>query len=308
MHDIPVAILGVTEGNGHPFSFSAIINGFDEAGMAASGWAGIHTYVRRRDPSEFGFPPLRITHAWTQDPEVTARLQAASRIPHGVSDPADLLGQVQAVIIARDDHANHWTMAQPFLEAGMKVFLDKPLSLQPDELRRFLPYLERGQLMSCSGLRFAKELDEPRAELASYGKLALVRGAVLFDWPRYGVHMVDAILGLLPSRPVAVSAHRCAHTSVAIEMDDDTLVTIDALEQVPKIFRVDVIGEKRITSHEIEDNFSMFRRAMGAFARMVTTGEPQIPPQRTLDVMRVLIAGQRAREEQRRVTVDELGI
>ncbi|MEZ4386123.1 MAG: Gfo/Idh/MocA family oxidoreductase [Candidatus Krumholzibacteriia bacterium] len=308
MQEIPVAILGVTEGNGHPFSFSAIINGFDEAGMADSGWDGIHRYVRRRDRSEFGFPPLRVTHAWTQDPAVTAKLQAACKIPHAVAEPAELVGRVQAVIIARDDHANHWAMARPFLEAGLKVFLDKPLSLEPDELRAFLPYLERGQLMSCSGLRFAKELDEPRAELASYGRLALVRGSVLFDWPRYGVHMVEAILGLLESRPVAVTAHRCEHLSAAVEMDDGTLVLIDALGQVPKTFRVDLFGSQRITSHEIEDNFSMFRRAMGHFAHMVRTGEPPIDPQRTLDVMRVLIAGQRSHAERRRITVDDIAL
>jgi glycine/D-amino acid oxidase-like deaminating enzyme len=60
-----VGILGVSEGNGHPFSFSAIINGYDDAGLAASGWPGIYDYVRRRDASEFGIGELQVTHAWT---------------------------------------------------------------------------------------------------------------------------------------------------------------------------------------------------------------------------------------------------
>ncbi len=308
MREIPTAVLGLTEGNGHPFSFAAIINGHDPAGLAASGWPGIHDYVRRRDGSEFGLPPLRVTHAWTQDPDATARLCAACRIPHAVADRDALRDQVAAVIIARDDHERHWEFAAPFLEAGLPVFLDKPLSLDVAELRRFLPYLERGKLMSGSGLRFAKELDEPRAELADYGRLALVRGSVVLDWERYGVHMVEAILGLLPSRPVAVSAHRCGHASVAIEMDDDTLVLVDALGAVPKTFRVDLFGAARNSTHEIADNFSMFRRLLWHFARMVETGEPPIPPQRTLDVMRVLIAGRLARQDHRRVRIDELDL
>ncbi len=71
MHEISVAIMGLTEGNGHPYSFAAIINGYDDAGFAASAWGGIHDYLRRRDGSEFGLPPLKVTHAWTQDPVET---------------------------------------------------------------------------------------------------------------------------------------------------------------------------------------------------------------------------------------------
>ncbi|MFH1144931.1 MAG: Gfo/Idh/MocA family oxidoreductase [Candidatus Eisenbacteria bacterium] len=308
MNETSVAILGFTEGNGHPFSFSAIVNGYDDAALAASGWAGIHQYVRRRDPSEFGIGALRVTHAWSQDPAATDRLCAACRIPHRVDDPQELIGQVAAVIIARDDHENHWTYARPFLEAGLPVMLDKPLSLSADDLSRLRPYLEQGRLMSASGLRFAKELDEPRADLSPYGKLALVRGTVVLDWERYGVHIVEAILGLLPGRPVAVTAHAAAHASVAIEMDDGTPVLVDALGKVPKIFRVDLVGSERISTHEIEDNFSMFRRLLWHFSEMVRTGQPQIPPERTLDVMRVLIAGRRAMQEHRRVALDELAL
>lgn len=308
MKEIPVGILGATEGNGHPFSFSAIINGYEEKGLAESGWTGIYDYVRRRHASEFGIGPLRVTHAWTQDPAITERLRAACRIPHGVDDPAELLDRVAAVIIARDDHENHWRFARPFLERGLPVFLDKPLSLSSEQLQAMRPYLEAGKLMSGSGMRFARELDVPRSELASYGQLKLVRGSVLLDWPRYGVHIVEAILGLLPARPVSVSAHRCEHASLAIEMDDGTLVLVDALGGVPKTFRIDLYGTQRITSHEIEDNFSMFRRMLWNFADMVQTGRPPIAPERTLDVMRVLVAGQRARTEGRRVGIDELGI
>jgi predicted dehydrogenase len=308
VNEIPVAILGATAGNGHPFSFSAIINGYDDAGLAASGWKGIYEYVRQRDGSEFGVGALRVTHAWTQDRDTTQRLRAACRIPHGVEAVADVVDQVAAVIIARDDHENHWRDARPFLERGLPVFVDKPLCLDAEELHAMRPYLESGKLMSCSGLRYARELDAPRTDLRSYGDLKLVRGSVLLDWQRYGVHIVEAILALLPARPTAVSAHRCEHASVAIEMDDGTLVLVDALGDVPKTFKVDLYGTERISSHEIEDNFSMFRRMLWSFEAMVRTGKPPIPPERTLDIMRVLVAGQRSRIEDRRIRLDELGI
>ena len=76
---IKLGVIGVNEGNGHPFSFSAIINGFNHEGMSNSGWDVIYNYLKIRDASEFGFDNVQVTHAWTQDPEQTERLAKASR-------------------------------------------------------------------------------------------------------------------------------------------------------------------------------------------------------------------------------------
>ena len=291
---VRVGIAGTSDGNGHPFSFSAIINGFSDEGMATSGWSGIHEYVRKKHPCEFGVGRLKVTHAWTQDPEVTARLCRASRIPNGCTRLEDFHGNVDAVILARDDYENHWSMAQPFLEAGLPVFVDKPLCLEPEALRAFLPYLEKGQLMSCSGLRYATELDDPRSRLENYGSLKLVRGAVVNSWEKYGIHMLEGIFGVLRCRPVSVQRHAVGHASMAVETDNSTLVLIDALDECATPFRIDFYGTKLSSVHEIRDNFSMFRRALWQFEGMIRTGEPPIPPRHTVDMMRVLIAGRRA--------------
>ncbi len=301
-----VGIIGVSEGNGHPFSFSSIINGYDDAGLASSGWDGIYQYVRRRDPSEFGFGDVRVTHAWTQEPDTTKRLCASANIDHAVDEPGAMLGEVDAVIVARDDYDVHFELAMPFLEAGLHVFVDKPLSQSPEELRALRPYLESGKLMSCSGMRYARELDEPRAALDSYGGLRLVRGAILNSWEQYGVHLVDAIFNVVRSKPVSVAGLEADHVSVAIRTDDDLLVQIDALADVGRCFRVDFFGDQRITSHDITDNFSMFRRTLWHFFQSIRTGKPAIEPEHTLTLMRLLMAGRLAWSEQRKVELDEI--
>ena len=43
---LKLGIIGLSEGNGHPYSWSSIINGgFDEATMADCGYAGIPIYL-----------------------------------------------------------------------------------------------------------------------------------------------------------------------------------------------------------------------------------------------------------------------
>ncbi len=302
-----VGILGLSPGNGHPISFSAIINGYVDEPLKETGWSVIYNYVTCRHPSEFGISDLQVTHAWTQDPDITEQLCKACKIEHAVENPMQMIGAVDAIILARDDYERHRELAAPFLEAGLPVLVDKPLTLSPRDLAYFIPYLQQGQLMSCSAMRFAAELDGVRSELDSYGNIPLIRGAVLNNWAKYGIHLLDAIFPLLRSYPLLVTPHTAApHESVAITMADGALVLIDALGDIPKTFRVDLFGTKRVSYHEIVDNFTMFRRMLWQFAGMIRTGHPTIPVDQNLEVLRVLIAGHRAMQEQRTVMLDEL--
>jgi predicted dehydrogenase len=305
---IRVGMVGVSEGNGHPFSLSAIINGYSDAGLAASGWKVIYEYVKRRSPSEFGFDDVQVTHAWTQDPEITRKLCSACRIANAVATTGDMIDSVDAVIIARDDFENHLAMALPFLKAGRHVFVDKPLSLDVGELQAFRPFLESGKLMSCSGMRYARELDEPRASISDYGEIKLVRGAILNSWEKYGIHLIDAITSVIRSKPESVIALDAPHASLAVRMDDGALVQLDALGDVGRCFRIDIFGSRQITSHEITDNFSMFRRMLWHFVQSIKTGVPAIAPDHTLTTMRVLIAGKLARDERRKVSLNEIHV
>jgi hypothetical protein len=303
-----LGIIGLSEGNGHPFSFGSIINGFSPEGLSVSGWPGIYEYVRRRHPSEFGLNGWKITHAWTQDPESTSRLCAACNISHSVRDYREFLGNVDAVIIARDDYETHFEMARLFLEAGLPVFVDKPLSLDLSELSAYKPHLQTGQLMSCSGMRYARELDEPRANLSSYGRLKLIRGAIVLSWEKYGVHLLDAAFGITSARPVSVRMLPAEHAFAAVRLDDGTVIQIDALGECAPSFHLELFGTQRNGAFDITDNFSMFRRMLWEFLTSIETGRAAIPCEKTLDVMRVLIAGRISRSEDREVLLDEIAL
>lgn len=303
-----LGIIGISEGNGHPFSFSAIINGYSPEGLKNSGWTGIYDYVRRRHASEFGLGGWKVTHAWTQDPEVTRKLCAASMIENAVEDYHDFLGKVDAVIVARDDFELHFEIAHPFLKAGLPVFVDKPLSLDLAQLRELKPYLESGQLMSCSGMRYARELDEPRANFESYGRVKLIRGAIVLSWEKYGIHILDAVLGMPTQRPVSVRMMPGGHASAVIRFEDESLLQIDALGDAARTFHVEIFGTEKNGAFDITDNFSMFRRTLWEFTNSIESKRPAIQAERTLEIMRTLIAGRISCKENREVRLDEIAI
>jgi predicted dehydrogenase len=305
---VKVGVIGINEGNGHPFSFSAIINGYDPEGMKNSGWDVIYNYLITRHSSEFGFDGIQVTHAWTQDPEQTRKLARASRIPHPVADVEEMWDEVDAVIIARDDYETHYPLAKPFLEKGKFVFIDKPLSLDLAELRFFRKYLQEGRLMSCAGGRYARELDEIRAGIDGFGEMKLIRGTVVNSLEKYGIHMLDGIFGVTGFQVQSVSCVQAKHSSMMIRNTDGSLVYIDALGSSPKTLQFDFWSDRKRFHAEANDNFSMFRRLLADFITMIRTGKPTIDPELVMNTMRVLLAANLSRNENRVVELDEISI
>ena len=304
---IRIGIIGFSEGNGHPFSFSAILNGYSSQGFQASGWAVIHDYLKVRDKSEIGNLGARVTHVWTQDKKLSQAIAAASLIDHVADSPEDMIGEVDAVMVLRDDYESHFSLARLFLDKGIPVFIDKPLTLDQEHLKNLLPEMEAGQLFSTAGLRFARETDIFRT--GTMEPVKLYRAAVLNDWKKYGVHMIDTLFGVTTARPVAVTALPAGHESFAVELDDGAMIQIDCLGNVGKVFRFEAFTGSRHVSVDLYDNFSAFRRVIYHFIEMIRTKQPPIPPQDTITSMKTLISGLWSlRDNHRRVLISEVEI
>lgn len=287
---IRLGMIGLSEGNGHPFSFSAIVNGYDPERLAAAGWAPINAYLDVRDPADLGFPHARVTHAWCPDPADTTALRETADIPHAVQAPTELIGEVDAVVIARDDWRSHWELAAPFLEAGLPVLVDKPLTLDEQELAAFRPFLDAGRLLSCSGYRFAPELDDLRPLLRTEPPV-VVQGIGPRDWDRYAVHLLEPIQTLLAGGPEEIARLATRHDAALLSWSGGPAVTIHCLGDAAPGFRLDVTTRSAHHTVHLRDRFTAFRRLLEHFVRMVATGEPPFDPQDTVRLMRWLAAG-----------------
>lgn len=301
---IKIGLIGITEGNGHPYSWGSIINGYDDEALKNSEWDVIYNYVKKRDISEFGFPNVKITHIWTQNRNVSVNLMKSIGAETIVENYTEMIGNVDAVIIARDDYENHFAMSQVFLEAGIKVFIDKPLTLEISELIYFKDFLYKGQLMSVAGLRFARELDNIKANIDAFGKLKIIQSSVIMDWEKYGIHIIDGVLGIIKERPKSIQFISGDADLYIIRFESGLIWTINILGSATKTFNIEIWGESNRADIEIEDNFSMFRRMLFRFVKLVDTNEILYNPQSTLISMALLIAGKQSRKENKIVLLD----
>ena len=61
-------MIGRSPGNGHPYSWSAIVNGFDHGEMRKlTEFPTIPAYLEAAAEAEFGVGDARVTHLWMPD-------------------------------------------------------------------------------------------------------------------------------------------------------------------------------------------------------------------------------------------------
>src|SRR5688572_14034461 len=102
-HNIRLAMLGMVDGNGHPYSWSAIVNGaYEESLIRQTPYPAIADYLGAAKPGQLGIAGVKVTHVWCDDPKDAEQVSRASHVPNVVARAEDVIGHVDAVIIATD--------------------------------------------------------------------------------------------------------------------------------------------------------------------------------------------------------------
>ena len=294
-----LGIIGMSEGNGHPYSWSAIINGdFDREEMDKCGFAGIPIYLKA-NADTLGIDGARVTHIWTQDKKISGHIAKASGIENVVDKMEDMIGQVDAVLLARDDPENHKVMAEPFINADVPLFVDKPLAITKEDLGYFAEQNAGGKfIMSCSSMRYSAECLGAKTELADLGKIEFATATGKKDWVKYGVHMLEALYALLDD-PKTVSVRHTGEAGrdiVTIKLESGLLLTINLFMDITATFQISLFGQKGWRLIEIKNSYSMFKENLTEFIRSVREGKSRLDFNKTENIIRTLIAAKESLE------------
>jgi predicted dehydrogenase len=308
--EIRLAMLGMIEGNGHPYSWSAIVNGYDPAEMAKCPYAAIPVYLGKQPLESVRIPGARVTHIWTDDPADAPRVARASRIANVVARPEDVIGQVDAVIISTDDGDDHVRRARPFIEAGLPVFVDKPMATNIADLDQFLRWhLDGKTILSTSGMRYAPEMREVAAQREQLGDLRWLTSFTCKTWERYGIHALEAVYPVTgPGFLSARTAHQSGSDIVHLRHRAGVQVTLAAIHDAFGSFgAVHVHGTKGQLPLRLTDTYTAFRDQLLAFIELLRTGRRPLPFSQTVELMAIIMAGIRSRAEGgREVTLREI--
>lgn len=299
MQPLRLGILGMSEGNGHPYSWAAIFNGFDADEMAHCPFPAIPSYLsRQRYPEDF-LTAAKVTHVWTQDRAISNHIAAAARIETVVDTPEAMIGQVDAILLARDDAQNHLRFAELFLHAGVPIYIDKPLAISRRDAETLLGLVRPdATLFSCSALRYAPELIPSEAQLAVCGRIRFIDAVVPSKWATYAVHAIEPVLSHIVGEHDMIKAAQSQRFGAIVQLvvtwKSGLITRFSSLGAGTAPIGFTLYGEKANMPFVFRDSFYAFRAALDHFVDVVRGQRANIPRGSTLAVVDLIELGNRS--------------
>ena len=280
---LKLGVIGLSEGNGHPYSWSAIFNGYDLEAMEHCGYPVIPRYLERQSWPECRIDGAEVVAIWTQDIEQSKHIAKAAHIKEVVENYSDMIGKVDAVLLARDDAENHLKYAEPFLRAGLPIYIDKPIAVSVAALDKLYSLQQyNGQIFTCSALRYSQELMLSEADKQRLGQIQQITAHTPKSWQKYAVHIIEPVLNMLPKGNTAIATVSLPQS----KMDSRINSSNEALDETGSLMvrwqsgiqtnffavgaaktpiTIRVFGDNDWQDLTFTDSFSAFRAALQAF-------------------------------------------
>lgn len=221
---------------------------------------------------------------WGQEAERTDEVATKAAIPTIVTRPEDMLGLVDAVFVEDRHGGLHAEHALPFLEAGLPVFVDKPLAITLEDCGRLIAAsISSGAfLTSFSSLRIADSTDEIVARLPEIGEVRAGQFAGPCDFDSvyggayfYATHTIEIAIRLIGEDVRSARATRHGKQAVAkLTWHSGATAAISYIGDAQYHFHATLFGTDGMTTGEVMANHEGYRKALGVVLDGMTTGVP----------------------------------
>ena len=266
-----LGLIGFSDGNAHPYSWSAICNGYSVTHMQNCGFSVIPEYLAAEVWPAARIPNSKVTHVWTQHKALSSHIAKACHIPNVVDSPFEMIGEIDALLLARDDAENHLKFVQPFLESRVPVYIDKPIATSIDSLNA-LYELEKytGQIFTCSALRYASELRVTNEDRQQLGQIKSIEAVTPKSWEKYAVHIIEPVLNIIDTNDSVLksSAEPLEGGGVKVSLKYQSGVNVSFTASGPLVagpISIRLIGTLSSKDYIFESTFPAFKLAITDF-------------------------------------------
>jgi predicted dehydrogenase len=233
------------------------------------------------------------------DPERTQEVATNGKIPTIVETPDEMIGNVDLVLVVYRHGGLHRQYAEPFLRAGVPAFVDKPMSISPQDAKALLDAADKNNtlLTSFSTLRYAKDMRAFIDEAKAGGPIHMAtmsgpadRQSEYGGLPFYGVHIAEMLQELVGTGVHSVHAVQNNQSIVAtVTYYDDVIATLSFLGNTNYVFHMGSFGEKGHVARPL-DAGSCYRDGLDVVLKMLETGEAPLNREQLLEPVKVMTA------------------
>jgi predicted dehydrogenase len=296
-----IGILG--SDNSHAERFSEILNRPDHS-----------SYQSNSD--------AQVVAIWGQEAERTQQVAAHGKIPIIVDQPADMLGQVDGILCVTRHGGLHLELVRPYLEAGVPVFIDKPITVDPQDARAIVALARRHNVpfSSFSTVRFSADARNFAAAAAQLGGVRVgiysgpatrrsPYGGVIF----YAIHGIEMMLMLQGTGVAwvqavegpAVDPQGNGNITATCAWNDGALATLVLTVDAKSGFTASALGRAGFHFAHL-DISDCYREGMKRIlACLRAEADPGVAPEAMVEAVQIAAAIERSLDAQRRVDIAE---
>jgi len=259
------------------------------------------------------YPDMQVVGIAGEDLEASEKVFQEGKLTFIAQSPQDFIGRVDAMMITSRHGGLHAGYAKPFIEQGMPVFVDKPVTDRRETAQDMLALANRRRtpIMGGSSTRLVEDtLQLRQAAQAAAAQDELLGGhiwaPVSMDNPYggfcfYASHLVEIALTVFGYQPVAVRAVQTSTGITALLEYAQSAVALSFTNESYK-YGGTVLTKQGPISNEIDISAGYGLEA-AHFAEMVRTGRMPQPLNEMLMPVAVINALEQAFTSGQRIEI-----
>lgn len=222
-----------------------------------------------------------------------------------VEKPADMIGKVDGMLIESQEGGVHWARAQPFLEAGLPCYIDKPFTCSTADAKKIVELAEKKKVavFSASSLRYAPELTEfvGKEKDNILGALAYGPATINEKDPtlnpglyHYGIHAVEVLYTLMgPGCQRVTSTHEKDVDVATGQWSDGRVATVRGIRKGKADYGCVVFTKDAVKVVPLTTKFS-YRELVKQIVAFFTTKKPPVESAITVEMMAFIEAANKS--------------
>ena len=101
--ELKYGVIGISSGNGHPFSWSIACNGYSKKNISKIPFKRVRDYLPKYDMNLCKVEGVEVTHIWTQNKNKSQLIAKICNIKNISKNIIELASSVDAILFLRDD-------------------------------------------------------------------------------------------------------------------------------------------------------------------------------------------------------------
>ena len=162
------------------------------------------------------FSDVQVVGVYSDQREAAEKLNRQFGVPV-LADYADTVGQLDGLIITARHGDNHYKYAKPYIDSGIPMFIDKPITVSEEEAVEFMRRLKEKNIPISGGSSLKQDIFVKQLKQAAENR---VGGATLGGYVRapyqkenpyggfyfYAQHLVEMVCEIFGRFPLSVTA------------------------------------------------------------------------------------------------------